>query len=66
MGATMKFFNDLIPRFRTSTDIDIRTRMIYSKRNGIFAGTLFAEEDKTPIITKESPHLNMTEKKIYA
>lgn len=50
MGGTMKFFNDLIPRFRTSTDIDIRTRMIYSKRNGIFAGTLFAEEDKMPII----------------
>lgn len=34
--------NDLVPRTRTSTDIDVRTRMIYSKRNGFLSGTIFA------------------------
>lgn len=44
----MKLLNDMVPRTRTSVDIDVRTRMLYNERNGIFAGTLFAEEDKTP------------------
>lgn len=46
----MKGLNDLVPRTRTSTDIDVRTRMLYSQRNGIFAGTLFPEDDSTPPI----------------
>lgn len=62
----MKFLNDLIPRFRTSTDIDIRTRMLHSKRHSILTGTILAEEDKTPLIVKESPHLVYVEKKIFA
>lgn len=50
VGTSMKSFNDLIPRTRTSTDIDFRTRMLYSQRNGIFAGTLYAEDDIAPPI----------------
>ena len=50
IGPSMRQLNDLIPRTRTSTDIDFRTRMIYSQRNGLLAGTVFAEEDQTPPI----------------
>jgi hypothetical protein len=44
----MKMLNDLIPRTRTTTDIDVRTRMLYSQRNGMLSGILFAEDDYAP------------------
>jgi hypothetical protein len=46
----MKLLNDLVPRTRTSTDIDIRTRMLYTQRNGILGGILFADDDFAPPI----------------
>jgi hypothetical protein len=60
----MKMLNDLIPRTRTSTDIDVRTRMIYSKRNGFLSGTLFAEDDFAPPITIKNKN-SLTKQPIY-
>lgn len=55
----------MIPRTRTSTDIDVRTRMIYSQRNGLLSGTLFAEDDfAPPLLEKNKTHIYET-KKIY-
>jgi hypothetical protein len=48
IGTSMKMLNDLIPRTRTTTDIDVRTRMLYSQRNGMLSGILFAEDDYAP------------------
>lgn len=48
IGTSMKMLNDLIPRTRTTTDIDVRTRMLYSQRNGMLSGILFAENDYAP------------------
>lgn len=65
IGTTMKLLNDLLPRTRTSTDIDIRTQMIYSKRNGPLAGTLFAEEDFAPPLRQQNKTMVYATKKIY-
>ena len=65
IGPAMRMLNDLIPRTRTSTDIDFRTRMIYSKRNGFLGGWLFAEEDRTPPISLAKKIDKYEEKKIY-
>ena len=61
----MKLLNDLVPRTRTSTDIDVRTRMTYSKRNGILSGTVFAEDDYAPPILPLKPVHKWSEKKVY-
>lgn len=65
IGTSMKLLNDLVPRTRTTTDIDVRTRMIYSKRNGLLSGTLFAEDDYAPPILALKPTHNFSEKKVY-
>jgi hypothetical protein len=65
IGVSMKLLVDLVPRTRTSTDIDVRTRMIYSQRNGLLSGTFFAEDDfAPPLLEKNKTHVYET-KKIY-
>lgn len=61
----MKLLNDLLPRTRTSVDIDVRTRMIYGQRNGFLAGKLFAEDDFAPSIRPQNKTHNYAEKKSY-
>lgn len=65
VGTVMKGLNDLVPRTRTSTDIDVRTRMLYSQRNGIFAGTLFPEDDSTPPILPFKKTSQFSEKRLF-
>jgi hypothetical protein len=61
----MKQLNELIPRTRTSTDIDLRTRFEYFKRNGIFSETLFAGDDFAPPILTKRKHHKYDSKNIY-
>jgi len=61
----MKLLNDLLPRTRTSVDIDVRTRMIYSQRNGILAGKLFADDDFAPPIRPQNKSHSYADKKTY-
>lgn len=65
LGPSMKLLNELIPRTRTSTDIDIRTRMLYSQRNGFLAGTVFPEEDHTPPVLNKNITHSYESKKIF-
>ena len=65
IGTTMKGLNDLVPRTRTSTDIDVRSRMLYSQRNGIFAGILFPDEDSTPPLEGIKKYQIHEEKRTY-
>jgi hypothetical protein len=43
----------MVPRTRTSVEIDRRTRKLYEQRNSIFAGTYYPEEDFAPPLLPE-------------
>ena len=58
----MQLLNDLVPRMRTSTEIDRRTRKIYNDRNGPFAGTYVAEEDTIPALPLTTRHNKFNKK----
>lgn len=45
----------MVPRMRTSTEIDRRTRALFNSRNGRFAGTYSPEEDQAPPILPKNP-----------
>ena len=65
IGTSMKLLNDALPRTRTSTEIDRRTRSIYEERNSELAGTLWAEDDFAPVIQEKNPSHKYASKKIY-
>ena len=48
IGSAIVGLNDLVPRSRTSTEIDRRTRKLFNERNGDLAGTYEHEEDQAP------------------
>ena len=64
IGSAMKDFNDMVPRMRTSTEIDRRTRKLYNERNGALAGTFYAEEDTAPPLLPRN-YANTFSKNIY-
>ena len=61
----MKALNDCIPRSVTSTEIDRRTRKIYSQRNGPFAGILYAEDDFAPMLRDKNRSHDYNSKKVF-
>ena len=61
----MKTLYELVPRTRTSTDIDFRTGLLHSKRNGLLSGTVFAEDDFAPPILSHTIVNEYHQKKIF-
>ena len=61
----MKSLNDAIPRTRTSTEIDRKTRQIYNQRNGNLAGIIYAEDDFAPPIRDKNKSHDYGSKKIF-
>jgi hypothetical protein len=66
VGTFMKMLNDVLPRSRTSGEIDRKTIRVYSERNGTFAGTLYAEEDSAPPILELTPNLKFRNRRQYS
>lgn len=48
IGSNIKWYNEGIPRTKTSTSIDRDTDSIYAQRNSNMAGKLFTEDDLAP------------------
>ena len=64
IGSGMGGFNDMVPRTRTSTEIDRRTRQLYAERNGSWAGTYYPEEDEAPPLLPQNLTTQFS-KKVY-
>ena len=45
IGAAMKAFNDVIPRYWTTQEIHRKTRKLYNQRNGLFVNVLHPSEE---------------------
>ena len=65
MGVSMKSHNDVMPRTRTTGEIDRGTMMKYNENNSSFAGILYPEEDSMPPLLEINPSHVYANKKVY-
>jgi hypothetical protein len=66
VGTFMKMLNDVLPRTRTSGEVDRRTIKVYQERNGPLSGTVYPEEDQAPPILELTNNLKFRNRKHFS